>query len=156
MINILTSNYSYYIIDLIRSSKVSIDALCYIFNANLYKKSDKANLIFRELKSFKDRSGQVRFILDSPKLHKPNYHPIKFFTRRFKEAGFAVRYLNSKQTQHAKVLIFDNRVAVAGSHNLTTRSVVSINDISFLFDDHSLLSTICGYYESIWSNSINA
>jgi len=154
MLHVLTSNYAYQVIDLIRSTKSSIDILCYVFNANLYKKSDKANLIFLELKKFVHSQGYVRFILDYPKLYKPNYHPTKFFTRRFKEAGFNVRYLRSGQTQHAKVLIFDSKFVVTGSHNITSRSVISRHDLSLLLDDHALLITICEYYESIWSDSI--
>lgn len=156
MIRILTSDYAYQVLNLIRSSKSSIDILCYIFNANLYKKSDKSNLIFLELKKFFAHHNNVRFLLDSPKIHKPNYHPIKFFTRRFKEAGFDIRYLDSGDTQHAKVFIFDNKIAIAGSHNLTTKSVISRHDISFLFDDHTLLSYLCNYFSSIWSEGIEA
>jgi len=156
MLQVLTSDYAYCLIDLIRSTRASIDILSYIFNANLYKRYDKANLIFLELKKFARSQGYVRFILDYPKLYKPNYHPTKFFTRRFKESGFDVRYLRSSQTQHAKVLIFDSRLVVTGSHNITSRSVVSRHELSLLLDDHALLTTLCEYFESIWSISIEA
>lgn len=152
----LTSNYSHHLLNLIRSSKSSIDILCYIFNCNLYKKSDNATLIYLELKKFLCPQKKVRIILDLPKLHKPNYHPNMFFTRRFNEAGFDVRYLHSCTTQHAKLLIFDNKIAVTGSHNLTSRSVVSENDISLLIDDPPLVKSLIDYFSGIWENSIEA
>jgi len=72
------------------------------------------------------------------------------------EAGFDVRYLHSSTTQHAKLLIFDDKLAVSGSHNLTTRSVISPHDISFLFDDPPLLTFLVSYYNSVWGSSIEA
>jgi len=156
MFRVLTSDYARYLITLIRSSKSSIDVLSYIFNCNLYKKADKANLIFLELKKFVTRGKKIRVVFDYPRLHKPNYNPVKFFTRRFKEAGFDVRYLHSSTTQHAKLLIFDDKLALSGSHNLTTRSVVSPHDISLLFDDPRLLTFLVSYYNSVWESSIEA
>jgi len=156
MLQVLTSDYARHLITLIRSSKSSIDVLSYIFNCNLYKKSDKANLIFIELKKFVTQGKKIRVVFDYPRLHKPNYNPVKFFTRRFKEAGFYVRYLHSGTTQHAKLLIFDSKLAVSGSHNLTTRSVVSPHDISLTIDDPTLLSTLVLYYNSVWESSIEA
>jgi len=156
MLRILTSDYAYCILGLIRSSGSSIDILSYIVNCNLYKKSDKANLIYLELKKFWAPEKPVRVILDYPKVHKPNYHPNKFFTRRFKESGFDVRYLHSGTTQHAKLLIFDNKIAVAGSHNLTSRSVVSMYDLSFLIDDPVVVTSLICYYKSIWESSLEA
>lgn len=156
MLQVLTSDYSHYILNLIRSAKFSIDVLCYIFNCNLYKKSDKANLIFLELKKFNGPQKRVRLILDYPKLYKPNYHPNMFFTRRFKETGFDLRYLHSGTTQHAKLLIFDNKTAVTGSHNLTTKSVISRNDISMAIDDPPLVKSLIDYFDEIWENSVEA
>lgn len=156
MIQVLTSGYAYEIIKLARMARRSIDVLCYIFNCNLYKKSDKANLIFLELKKSVSSHKKVRFILDFPRIHKPNYHPNMFFTRRFKEIGIDLRYFHSGTTQHAKLLIFDNKIAVTGSHNLTSRSVVSDNDISLLISDPTLVKTLIDYFSGIWENSIEA
>jgi len=154
MFRLLTSDYAYCLMDLIRSSISSIDVLSYIVNFNLYKKSDKANLIYLELKKFCGPQKPVRFILDYPRPHKPNYSPNKFFTRRFNEAGFDLRYLHSSTTQHAKLLIFDNKIAVTGSHNLTSRAVVSRHDVSLVFDDPVVLKSLICYYNSIWQSSI--
>lgn len=140
----------------IRACQSSIDILAYIVNCNLYKKSDRANLIFLELKKFSGPQKPVRVILDFPRPHKPNYNPNKFFTRRFKESFFDVRYLHSGTTQHAKLLIFDGKCAVFGSHNLTSSSVVSPHDLSLFVDDPGLLSALISYYSSVWSSSIEA
>lgn len=131
MTQLLFNKYAYTILDLVRSSITSVEVLCYVVNFNLYKKSDKANLIFLELKHFRKKGGTVRVLLDMPRVFKPNYHPIKFFTRRFHEADFDVRYAYTSLTQHAKLFLFDRRYAVAGSHNWTSKSVVSDFDVSF-------------------------
>ncbi len=154
MLQLLTSDYANQVLKLIKTSSSSIDILSYVVNFNLYKKSDKANLIYLELKNFVRSYGSVHFILDQPKLHKPNYHCNKFSTRRFKEANFNVRSLNSGDTQHAKLFIFDKQFCVTGSHNLTSRSVTNRYDISLLFDDLSLVKYLCDYFNGLWENSI--
>jgi len=156
MERILTSNYAYEVMGRIKGAREQIDILAYIYNCNLYKKSDRANLIFIELKRFKAKGKNIRIIFDYPKLHKSNYNAVKFFTRRFKEAAFEVRYLCSGTTQHAKLLLFDSELFIFGSHNLTTKSVVSPYDISLISDDPALLSTLVLYYSSAWSSSIKA
>jgi len=156
MTQLLTSDYAHSVIQLITGSSISIDVLAYIVNCNLYKKSDKMNLIFLELKYFLARGGKVRFVLDYPRPHKPNYHPLKFFTRRFKEAGFFTRYLHSGTTQHAKLLLFDNKTAVLGSHNLATKSVINVHDLSVIIEDAALVTWLRDYFDNVWSKSVEA
>lgn len=154
MLKLLTSDYAEKVLQFTSGAKSTIDILCYIVNFNLYKKSDKANLIFLELKKSVTLGRQVRFLLDFPRIHKPNYHPIKFFTRRFKEAGFLSRYLHSGQTQHAKLIIFDSEVAIMGSHNLTTKSVISEHDLSILLDDNQIMYDLLEFFHLNWLKSI--
>lgn len=156
MHQVLTSNYAYTLLDLIPHSSTSIDILSYVVKFNMYKKSDKALLIFLALKSFPGDPNKVRIIIDYPKLYKPNYHCNRFSIRRFKEANFNVRYLHSGDTQHAKLIIFDKKLVVFGSHNFTTRSVISTYDISLLLDDPDLVFYFNNYFDRLWHNSIEA
>jgi len=157
MIKILTHDYAYTLLDLIRHATKSIDILAYVTKFNMKKKSDKALLIFLALKSFPGNPRDIRIILDYPKQYKPNYLCNLFSTRRFKEASFNVRYLHSGNTQHAKLIIFDRNIAaVVGSHNLTTKSVINPYDISLLLDDPDLLSSLVSYFNRLWENSIEA
>lgn len=156
MIKILTHDYAYTVLDLIRHATKSIDILAYVTKFNMKKKSDKALLIFLALKSFPGNPQDIRIILDYPRPHKPNYYANLFSTRRFKEANFNVRYLHSGSTQHAKLIIFNKSAAVLGSHNLTTKSVISPYDISLLLDDPGLLSFLSNYFDRLWQNSIEA
>ena len=154
MFTILTSNYAHQFLKLISSASASIDILCYVVNFNLYKRSDKVNLIFLALKEFVLSGGTVRFVLDFPKLHKPNYHCNKFSTRRFREAGFIVRYLHTGDTMHAKLFLFDQAHCVTGSHNLTSRSVASRFDVSLSFDNENLIVFFSSYFARIWQISL--
>lgn len=156
MLKILTHDYAYMLLDMIRHASTSIDILSYVVKFNMYKKSDKALLIFLALKAFSGDPHNIRFILDYPKPYKPNYHCNRFSTRRFKEANFNVRYLHSGSTQHAKLIILDRNAAIFGSHNLTTKSVISSYDISLLLDDPDLLSYFTNYFDRLWENSIEA
>jgi len=154
MFEVLTSNYASEVLKLIAASQTSLDVLSYVVNFNLYKRSDKANLIFCALKSFAGAGGSVRFILDFPKLYKPNYHCNKFSSRRFKEAGFAVRFLHSGSTQHAKLILSDSSISIFGSHNLTSRSVLNRYDVSLLSDNIKLSDFFSSYYSELWQSSV--
>jgi len=152
----LTHDYAYTVLDMIRHASTSIDILAYVTKFNMYKKSDKALLIFLALKSFPGNPNDIRIILDYPKPYKSNYATNRFSTRRFKEANFNVRYLHSGSTQHAKLIILDQKSAIFGSHNLTTKSVISPYDISLLLDDPDLLSYFMTYFDRLWDNSVEA
>lgn len=156
MLQLLTSDYAYTLLDLIRHASSSIDILSYVSKFNMYKKSDKALLIFLALKSFTGNPRNIRIILDFPKSHKPNYAPNLFSTRRFKEANFNVRYLNSGSTQHAKLIIVDCKFAVFGSHNFTTKSVINAHDLSLLLDDQDLILYLINHFNRCWDNSLPA
>lgn len=156
MLQVLTSTYAHTLLSLLGQARSSVDILAYVVNFNLYKKSDKAHLIFLALKKISSAHLPVRFILDSPRIHKPNYHCNQFCTRRFKESGFLVRYLHSGSTQHAKLIIIDNRLVITGSHNLTTHSVVNKYDISLLIDTPEIVEYLRDYFDEVWSTSLAA
>lgn len=156
MLKPLTHDYAYTVLDLIRHATTSIDILAYVTKFNMKKKSDKALLIFLALKSFPGNPNDIRIILDYPQPYKPNYHCNLFSARRFKEAGFNVRYLHSGSTQHAKLIIFDRSAGVTGSHNLTTKSVINPYDISLLLDELGLLSFLTSYFDRLWDTATEA
>jgi len=155
LFKVLTSDFANNVLSSIHASSSSIDVLAYVVNFNLYKRSDRANLIYVALKDFVRAGNVVRFILDYPKLRKSNYHCNKFCARRFLEAGFSVRYLESGSTQHSKVIIFDCNSAMTGSHNLTTRSVINPFDISILSDLPYLVTFLSNYFNSLWEKSFS-
>lgn len=156
MLQVLTSNYAYALLDQIRKTSKSIDILAYVVKFNMYKKSDKALLIFNALKSYHGDPQDIRIILDYPRPYKPNYHCNSFSVRRFKEAHFSIRYLHSDTTQHAKLFILDGRIIIFGSHNFTTKSVISEYDISLLLDVPNLVSYFSSYFARLWDKSIEA
>lgn len=154
MIQVLTSDYAQQILRLISSSSDSIDVLSYVINFNIHKRSDKSNLIFSALRNFQASKGAVRFILDFPRKHKPNYHSNRFVSRRFKESNFSVRFLHSGSTQHSKLFIFDHFKVITGSHNLTPSSVINRYDISLLLDKPSIVKFFTSFFNNLWSSSI--
>jgi phosphatidylserine/phosphatidylglycerophosphate/cardiolipin synthase-like enzyme len=155
-VQFFTSDYGFQILSLIRNSTSSIDVLCYVSKFVMDKRSDGAFLIFDALRSFHSLALPVRFILDYPRVHKANYHCNQFSKRRFVESGFLVRYVHSGETQHAKLVIFDHKIAVFGSHNLTPHSVRNRFDISLCLDDPALVLFLVKYYDHLWSKSVEA
>lgn len=154
MIQVLTADYAHHILALLREATTTVDVLCYVTNFNPYKRSDNANLIYQALKKFQARGGSVKIVLDSLRKHKTTFHCNKFSSGLFRDAGFDVRWLQSGDTLHAKVLIFDDKIAVVGSHNLTVRSVINRFDVSFIFKDLPLVKFFRKYFNTIWEMSL--
>lgn len=149
-----TSDYGFQILSLIRNAVSSVDVLCYVSKFVMDKRSDGAFLIFDSLRSFHSRGLPVRVILDYPRTHKANYHCNQFSKRRFVDSGFDVRYLHSGETQHAKLIIFDQKISVFGSHNLTPHSVRNRFDISLCLRDPPLILFLVHYFDNLWEKSI--
>ncbi len=152
----LTGRYAYRILELIQEAEHSIKVLAYVVNFNMYKRSDKASLIFYALSEFRKRKGRVEMIMDYPRAHKPNYNCNKFSARRLKERGIETRFLHKGTSQHAKLFLFDESIAVFGSHNLTRGSVISSYDISIIIDTEGPVQYIVNLFSDIWADSIEA
>jgi len=154
MLEILTGNYAYRILGLIHGASKSIRILSYVMNFNMYKRSDKASIIFFALAKFASDKGTVEIVLDYPRAHKPNYNCNKFSSRRLLERGIAIRFLKKGTSQHAKLFLFDSSIAVTGSHNLTRSSVINNYDISVLLDSQKEVATLDDLFTVLWSESI--
>lgn len=154
MLKPITAQYAYQVLALIKTTSSCIDILSYVVKFNMYKKSDKALLIYLALKTLANEGKQIRIILDYPKSYKPNFNTNRFSVRRFLQAGFKVRYLYSGDTQHAKLFIFDQSKVILGSHNWSTKSVISRYDVSLLLDDPGVVSYLNFYYDNLWQHSL--
>lgn len=83
-------------------------------------------------------------------LHKINVKTAQHLTK----SGAEVRWGSSAKPLHAKVWIFDQRVVVAGSHNISARSVQVNQEMSVLLDEPDEVKRVVEWHEAMWARSI--
>ena len=115
-------------------AKKRIWVSCYVATFNIRKKGDRVFSLFEILRHRQAAGVDVRFLIDRPRLHKPNYHAQQFLIRRLKSWGLPFWVAPSRTTCHAKVILIDDSVLL-GSHNLAKSSLCNPLEISILVDD---------------------
>lgn len=102
----------------------------YVASFNFKKRNDIVHILFIILQQ-KIRSGvDVRIILDRPRKHKPNYHVGQFLIRRLKTWQIPFWLSPEKKTNHAKVVLIDDKNLFIGSHNLAKSSLYNPLELS--------------------------
>jgi len=71
-------------------------------------------------------------------------------TQTLKALGIETKKLQGKSLVHAKIIIFDNKEAVLGSHNFTAPAFTDNLELSVLIDDESCVSDYLKYFDNLW------
>jgi phosphatidylserine/phosphatidylglycerophosphate/cardiolipin synthase-like enzyme len=67
--------------------------------------------------------------------------------------GWAVVEAKERPIMHPKLYLFDDDVAVIGSHNLTGQGLTYNFNLSVLTDDKAMIADLLAYYEKCFENS---
>ena len=105
------------------------------------------NILFKILRQKLGDGVDVRFLIDAPRVHKPNYHTIKFLIRRLKGWHFPFWVAPLNTTCHAKIVLIDDRLVFTGSHNLAKSSFQNPLELSMAIDDLATCSVIKTWFE---------
>lgn len=136
-----------------RAARKRVWILSYVINANLSKQNDPITLFMSLLRDRRAAGCDIRFILDSPKINRPNYHCNKFFMRHLMEWGFQFCTPPEKVTSHAKAVLVDNTVLFIGSHNLAKSSLTNPLDCTVELRNEFLIQSFAETYKMLWKNS---
>lgn len=146
-------SYSNALIAAARAARRRVWILAYVINANLSKQQDPITLLMAILRDKRKTGCDVRFILDNPKINRPNYHCNKFFMRHLMEWDFHFCTPPENITSHAKAVLIDDKVLFIGSHNLAKSSLMNPLDCTVELRSPFLIQSFAETYQMIWSNS---
>jgi len=146
-------SYSNALLDAVRSAKKRVWVLAYVINANLSKQSDPVTLLMTVLQARRKAGCDIRFILDSPKENRGNYHCNKFFMRHLMEWGFQFCTPPDNVTSHAKAVLVDDRILFIGSHNLAKSSLTNPLDCTVELRNGFLIQSFAETYKMLWGSS---
>lgn len=136
---IVNGRYREQVVRLINGAKSSIDIL--MFEWKWYKKDVccDATLINQAILRAKKRGVRIRGIVNHAKQ-----------MQELLEVGLTVRTNEAGTVLHSKCLIFDDKIVVMGSHNLTQNAMRSNIETSVIIHSENFAKEFGKYFESLW------
>jgi len=151
----LQTCYFNHVNNLIRGAKNSIWICQYVFSTNVARRWQRSNKILKALISSAGRGVELRVLFDRPRLNSPNIRSNIRTVETLRDANIIVRCLAVNKCLHIKMVVFDKRVFLAGSHNLTDSSLYSPFELSFECRDDYLVNAAVIYFECLWNGNLS-
>jgi len=152
-----THQTSYFnrLIDLINKSQESILVCQYVFSISHTRQWQRSNKVLNAFLKSYYRGVDIKFLFDRPRLHSPNFKTNANTAFFLISKGLPVRCLSVTKTLHIKLLIFDRKIFLAGSHNLTNSSLYSPFELSFECADDFLTNSAVIYFNTLWDGPLS-
>lgn len=131
------------VLPMIQNAKISIDIL--MFHWAFYQKdlSCEVSQINLALLNAHKRGVRVRA-----------YCNMQNTLRNLRAIGIASKIYTGSGIMHAKLLIFDQKIALLGSHNFSQNAMCFNKEISILVDTPAEIEQLMLYFEALWRMSI--
>jgi len=154
LITILTDDFYNFLRRKLNDPLSSISLLAYVINFQFYKKFYRSTHIFNRIIELHKKGISVRIILDSSTQLAHNHRANLFAVKRLTEAGIPVRMQATPTPQHAKAILIDDKLLIAGSHNLTQGSMVNPFELSFAITDIPVVKGFASYYDQLYNSTL--
>lgn len=136
------------------SAKKRIWITTYVTVLNFKKRNDLIHILFIILRQKLEAGIDIRFIIDHPRKHKPNYHATQFLIRRLKSWGFPFWMAPERTTCHAKVILIDTSRVFIGSHNLARSSFRNPLEMSIELSDKDACRYTAGWFVDLFKDPL--
>ena len=139
----------------IENSKTSI--YISVYQAVLKKEGKKylINNIWRKLKEKKDEGLDVRILINQ-NFHSRDSKIINQSTaQNLILLKIPVKFYDKTKRGHSKVYIFDNRIAIIGSHNLSERAIRENIEMSIYIEEDYVVKEVEGHFLEEWRKGIS-
>jgi len=147
---VLTSKFYHELRSACRSAKEKVWFMSYVLSGNFKRKSDPVYVLLKILEIKQKQGLDVRFILDSPKHGRPNFHTNRVYSRRLFDLGIPFGLPESYLTCHAKCCCVDGSLLFCGSHNLTKHSLFNRLDVTLSTTEPGAIDSFEVYFEDVW------
>lgn len=137
--------------ELIRKASQSILLCQYVFSVSDTRHWQRSNKILDSILDAHLRGIEVKVLFDHPRVHSPNLKSNINTFEKLNSKGIDVRCLLLMKTLHIKLIIFDQHVFLAGSHNLTDSSLYSPFELTFECRDDFLVNSAIIYFNCLFN-----
>jgi len=137
----------------VRASRVIIQVAMFEWSWYAGQHTGTVQDINREL-CIRSKAGvEVNVVLHRESMGRM-LHRINVKTERhLRDSGVKVRLGWAGNPVHCKVWIFDRRVVIVGSHNISNRSAKVNYEASVLFDDRVEVERAVEWYDALWGRA---
>lgn len=130
--------YADVVTELVRTAKSSIKMLIYDWRWYSHDPGSKIQKFNQEIIRQANAGVVVRALVNSD-----------FMKGRIDESKVSIRQVDTSRIMHAKMLIFDEKIVVVGSHNLTKNAFELNHEVSVIFDDVDGVARCNKFYDGL-------
>ena len=140
---------------LIAEATQSILFCQYVFSVSESRHWQRSNKILNSIFDAHLRGIEIKILFDRPRVHSPNLRTNINTFYKLNSKGIDVRCLSVLRTLHIKMIIFDQKVFLAGSHNLTDSSLYSPFELTFECRDDFLVNSAIIYFNCLFNGPLS-
>ncbi len=146
---------SYFCDELIKSidlAKQTILSIQYQWKWNIHERHSKVQRLGASIIRAKNRNVKVKIILNTESPLR-NLSKINSVTNdQLTRAGCEVRLIRTVSILHTKLWIFDTSETFIGSHNVSSRSLSSNEEVSVKIESREFALYMSRYFDNLWSS----
>lgn len=139
----------------IRTANKAIHLCQYVLSVSPSRPWQRSNKILTDLIAAHTRGVQLKILYDRPKLRAPNLRSNAASFAILQKHKVPVRCLSLTKTLHIKLIIFDDTVFFAGSHNLTNSSLYSPYELSWECSDPYMVNAALLYFNCLFNGQMS-
>ena len=146
--------YRLAIVQQIRTALKSIDVTAFEWQWYEGQRAGTAQDINREVCTACRRDITIKALLHN---EAKNRHIGKINRKtagHLRKCGVDVKFNPMQKMLHAKLWIFDRKVAVLGSHNMSNSAMSKNLEVSYLVTEPAEIFSLCEWFDGIWSGGI--
>ncbi len=153
IIPLYDEDFSNIVTDLIERAKEKIYITTYKLEPKRGPKAQRINALIKELFSAKSRHVDIKILLNFYENHKATSNINWYAARVFQKNGIIIKYQTSGRTLHQKIILIDNTYIIAGSHNLSVKSLAQNIELSFLIEDDNIYQRSETKFIELWEKA---
>lgn len=140
---------------LIHSARTSVLIVQYHFRPRKSPRTEMLDVL-TALIDAADRNLAIRVLLNhqiAPRRWTPRHGTLY---DRLKHPNIKIRHHDTAEILHSKLVVFDDRAVILGSHNYSEASFRTTKNVSVLIDSPSFARRLLLAYNPIWERATNA
>jgi len=153
IIPLFDEDYSNIAKKLIHEAKKKIYITTYKLEPRKGPRAQRINSLIEELFAAHLRGVQIYMLLNFYENHKATSNINWYAARIFQKNGIIAKYQTSGRTLHQKLILIDDVYVIAGSHNLSVKSLAENIELSFLIQDDIIYKESETKFLKLWETA---
>jgi len=151
---LIDEDYRKMLVQAMAGAKRDIRIMQYRIQRKLGRGQTEENLFLDVIKDRVKRDVKVWLIIDYYPRPGMAYKENLYTALVLMDHGVYARYLRNSRVCHAKVVIVDQEIAIAGSHNWTTNSLKRNLEVSIMIKDREEVKRLIEEFDKLFNEGV--